>query len=89
MFIATVAHIKLAALVAESSASAVGRRVGCTPNTVRLLAGGAAAPTVKTVKKLLAVGIEAQDWFTEAPRLYGHEPTPSVRTSDESAEVQR
>lgn len=63
-FIATVAHLKLAALIAKTSAAAVGRKVGCTGNTIRLLAAGAANPKTTTVVKLTALGVEPSDWFT-------------------------
>jgi hypothetical protein len=63
-FVATIAHLKLAALVAESSAAAVGRRVGSTGNTIRLLASGGAQPKTTTVERMRALGIEPNDWFT-------------------------
>jgi hypothetical protein len=63
-FFATVAHLKLAALIAESSATAVGRKVGSTGNTIRLLAAGAASPKTTTVQRFRTVGIEPNDWFT-------------------------
>jgi hypothetical protein len=63
-FVATVAHLKLAALIAESSAAAVGRRVGSTGNTIRLLASGGAQPKTTTVTRFIALGIEPNDWFT-------------------------
>ncbi|MBX3210750.1 MAG: hypothetical protein KF850_01820 [Labilithrix sp.] len=63
-FVATIAHLKLAALVAESSAAAVGRKVGSTGNTIRLLAAGAASPKATTVVRFTVLGIEPADWFT-------------------------
>lgn len=63
-FVPTIAHVKLSALVAESSAAAVGRRVGSTGNTIRLLAAGAAHPKTTTVERLRALGIDPSDWFT-------------------------
>ena len=63
-FVATIAHLKLAALVAESSAAAVGRKVGSSGNTIRLLAAGAARPKTTTVERMRAIGIEPSDWFT-------------------------
>jgi hypothetical protein len=63
-FVATVAHLKLAALIAESSAAAVGRKVGSTGNTIRLLAAGAANPKTTTVTRFTVLGIEPNDWFT-------------------------
>jgi hypothetical protein len=64
--IITVAQLKLAKLVADSSAAAVGRRVGSTGNTVRLLAAGGASPKVTTVERMRTLGIEPADWFTPA-----------------------
>ena len=63
----TVAQLKLARLVAETSAAAVGRRVGSTGNTVRLLASGAASPKATTVLRMRTLGIQPLDWFTVAP----------------------
>jgi len=63
-FVATIAHLKLAALIAESSSAAVGRKVGSTGNTIRLLAAGAANPKTTTVARLTVLGIEPADWFT-------------------------
>lgn len=60
---ATIAQLKLNHLVAQSSATAVARRVGSTGSTIRLLVAGARPKTV-TVEKLQSVGIEPLDWFT-------------------------
>jgi hypothetical protein len=60
----TVAQLKLAYLLAESSAAAVGRKVGSTGNTIRLLASGAANPKTTTVARFTVLGIEPADWFT-------------------------
>jgi hypothetical protein len=65
--IVTVAQLKLAKLVNETSAAAVGRQVGSTGNTVRLLASGAATPKATTVLRMRTVGILPLDWFTVAP----------------------
>jgi hypothetical protein len=62
--IATIAQLKLARLVAETSAAAVGRKVGSTGNTIRLLASGAASPKTTTVERMRSLGIEPTDWFT-------------------------
>jgi hypothetical protein len=69
---ATIAQLKLALLVAESSAAAVGRKVGSTGNTIRLLAAGAANPKTTTVARFTALGIEPGDWFTAVAK---DEPT--------------
>jgi hypothetical protein len=63
-FVATIAHLKLAAILAESSAAAVGRKVGSTGNTIRLLASGATSPKTTTVARFTVLGIEPADWFT-------------------------
>jgi hypothetical protein len=63
-FVATIAHLKLAALIAESSSAAVGRKVGSTGNTIRLLASGGANPKTTTVARFTVLGIEPTDWFT-------------------------
>ena len=60
---ATIAQLKLNSIVAESSATAVARRVGSTGNTIRLLVAGARPKTI-TVEKLQTIGIEPLDWFT-------------------------
>ena len=70
----TVAQLKLALILAESSAAAVGRRVGSTGNTVRLLAAGAASPKASTVARFAVLGIEPADWFT-----------PVAKNADDSA----
>jgi hypothetical protein len=70
--IATVAQLKLAHLIGESSAAAVGRTVGSTGNTIRLLASGGASPKATTVIRLRALGIEPLDWFTPVSK---DEPT--------------
>jgi len=64
--IITVAQIKLARLIAESSAAAVGRRVGSTGNTIRLLASGGARPKLTTVERMRVLGIEPGDWLVPA-----------------------
>jgi hypothetical protein len=64
MSITTIAQIKLAAAIAETSAAAVGRKVGSTGNTVRLLASGGAQPKSTTVLRMQALGIQPLDWFT-------------------------
>jgi hypothetical protein len=74
--IATVAQLKLAYLVAESSAAAVGRKVGSTGNTIRLLASGGASPKATTVERMRVVGIEPLDWFTPVAK---DEPTIGSR----------
>lgn len=63
-FIVSVAQFKLAKLVAETSAAAVGRRVGSTGNTIRLLASGGASPKFTTVNRMRTLGIEPADWLT-------------------------
>ncbi len=62
--IANVAQLKLSFLLAESSAAAVGRKVGSTGNTIRLLASGGASPKATTVERMRTLGIEPLDWFT-------------------------
>jgi hypothetical protein len=66
----SIAQLKLNHLVAESSAAAVARLVGCTGNTIRLLVAGC-RPKATTVEKLQAVGIEPLDWFTPIAREVG------------------
>ena len=69
--IKTVAQLKLALILAESSAAATGRKVGSTGNTVRLLAAGAASPKATTVTRFIALGIEPADWFTSTTNANG------------------
>lgn len=69
--IKTIAQLKLALILAESSAAAVGRRVGSTGITVRLLAAGAASPKATTVTRFIALGIEPSDWFTSVTKAEG------------------
>lgn len=71
--IKTVAQLKLALILAESSAAATGRKVGSTGNTVRLLAAGAASPKATTVTRFIALGIEPNDWFTPVTNAEGAE----------------
>ncbi len=76
--IRTVAQLKLALILAESSAAAAGRRVGSTGITVRLLASGAASPKATTVTRFTALGIEPSDWFTPVTDdANGNEPVAS------------
>jgi hypothetical protein len=70
----TVAQLKLALILAETPAAAVGRKVGSTGTTVRLLAVGAASPKATTVTRFTVLGIEPADWFT-----------PVTNNADESA----
>jgi hypothetical protein len=64
----TIAQLKLAHLVGESSAAAVGRKVGSTGNTIRLLSSGAANPKTTTVERMRVLGIEPNDWFSPVAR---------------------
>ena len=77
---ANIAQLKLALLVAETSAAAMGRKVGSTGNTVRLLASGAANPKTTTVARFTALGIDPADWFTpvaeDEPTLGARDPSP-------------
>lgn len=78
---ATLAQLKLALLVAESSAAAIGRKVGSTGNTIRLLAAGATNPKTTTVARFTALGIEPGDWFKPVAK---DEPTLTPVTKKEA-----
>ncbi len=60
----TIAQVKLAAIVRESNHSTVARKVGSTPNTIRLLIHGAVKPNTRTVERFISLGILPGDWFS-------------------------
>lgn len=65
----TIAQLKLAALVRKSNPSTVARKVGSTPNTIRLLLHGAVKPNTRTVERFTSQGILPGDWFSTVSGL--------------------
>ncbi len=78
----TIAMVKLTALLtAAVNVSTFARSLGMQAHTVLLLATGSTRPQASTMAKLVAVGIEPQDWFRSATTAADDTAVTSLTTS--------